>query len=362
MKAAVTRGGGLAPIPAALSVAPAGGLTTIALAVASALPIQLRSVGLAEMLAFAQHVATLPTAPVLILAEPGSPTEDLAKVIHDGSGTEHRGPWVGYSCSGMPEGQSEIELLGDPYGESTQAPSAVGRALGGTLFIKSISNLGLSAQARLVAQLRRAGAERFRLIGATEIDLRTQSREGRFREDLLAWLSRITITIPPLRTRPDDIEALAIEIACQQEHLGKTFRSVSPEAISKLRAHSYPGNEAELDRCIIRAAATQAGARIEVSSIEFDSSPASMASVFVTDSASSFEQRSGRPPTLAEIERAYLLWALERTTFNRTAAARLLGISYPTIAKKISDYHIDLRALAQSSSRGGRRAPKPPAD
>jgi DNA-binding NtrC family response regulator len=299
---------------------------------------------------------------VLILAERGSPVEELAKVIHEGAGGVSGRPWVGVRCEGRSESELEKELFGEVDGECPPH-AAVERARGGTLFISSISDVGSSAQARLAPRIRLAGTDGFRLVTATSLDLRTAVVAGRLRNDLAGSLSKVVISIPPLRKRPEDIESLAMDIAREQGLLrGKQVEGISPEGLSKLRGHSYPGNEAELDRSITRAVATHPGAVIGASSIDFDSSPSTLAAVFVGDAASSFEEEIGRPPTLAEVERAYLIWALRHTNINRTAAARLLGISYPTIAKKISDFQIDLASLAEKVGPVRRRIGKTRAD
>jgi DNA-binding NtrC family response regulator len=313
------------------------------------------SPGLALVAALARRVADIPGMAVLIVADRGAPTEALARVIHGGRSGDAGGTLVHVRCGDRSPTAIEVDLFGG-FGEpNPDAPAAVIRARGGTLFIDSIASLGAGAQARLAALLSEEAVLvpnhlDLRVIAATAVDLSAMVRQRRFRTDLFERISTITITIPPLRKRPEDIEVLATMFACEAARaVGRPFRGFSREALAKLRHHSYPGNEEELYRTVKRAIAGDRGARIGAFAIAFDSPPATVADMFVADTAIASDQGNGRLPTLAEVERAYVIWALKHTDFNRTAAARLLGISYPTIAKKIADYRIDLESLERAA-------------
>jgi two-component system NtrC family response regulator len=312
---------------------------------------ELNAPGLAEVVGFARRVSGFPATPVMLVAETGSPSAAIARIVHGGPSGESSRPWVHLACEGRPEEAIELDLFGRPRGRDNRTGAAVDRARGGTLFIDSILCLSPSCQTRLLAHLTRLDAEdgmALRVVAATSVDLRAAVRQRRLRADLVRRLSAITIAIPPLRRRLGDIESLASQVAHDSARsLDKPFQGFSPGALDRLRSHSFPENEEELDRTIRRATVMATGPTIEEAAIQFESPPLRVAELFVGDAVASFHEDNGRPPTLAEIERAYLVWALGHTNVNRTAAARLLGISYPTIAKKIVEYDIDITSLGE---------------
>jgi DNA-binding NtrC family response regulator len=313
----------------------------------------LNTPGLQEVTALARRVAIIPAA-VLIVAEKGGPAEALAQLIHLGSGTDSNREWLRLDTSSGPDFLDTQPCVGPSNAVGT--PLSQLSADGGTLFITSIEHLSPSSQVRLSALLlsNPSGTSRavHRVIAATSVDLSEEVKQRRFRRDLFERLTAITVTVPPLRKRPADIIILATMFArAEATTLGTSFGGFSGEAEDKLSLHSYPGNEEELYRTVKRAIAATGASAVTATSIEFDSPAETVANIFVDDQARSSRERNGRVPTLSEIERAYVVWALKYTSLNRTAAARLLGISYPTIAKKISDYGIDVASLGPPSDR-----------
>jgi DNA-binding NtrC family response regulator len=174
------------------------------------------------------------------------------------------------------------------------------------------------------------------------------------RADLLEQLSTVRISVPPLRAHPDDIEKLAVAYGRDEANaLGRAFEGFTPEATSKLVAHQFRENEAELRRVVRRALVLGEGARIDAPSILFDPVAAPVRKELFRDAVPDLgDDQNQDPPTLGDIERAYVVWMLKRTRRNRTAAARLLGISYPTLVKKIADFGIDLASLERDGKQG----------
>jgi len=315
---------------------------------------ELASPALANVLSSARAIARAPGLSALIVGEPGAPARAIAELIHSATPSPPRGsPWVEVQCAGIPEAIVEAELFEGSTPAARALKPAVERARGGTLFLDSIPHLGQSAQARLLALLlhksREQDRERLvRVVASSYENLRSVARDRRLRGDLIQALSTVTIAIPPLRVRIADIEALATAFASgEAEDLRRQFQGFSQEARAKLVAHPYRENEAELRRVIKRAFVLSPEAIITASAVVFDTAMPDASDAFVEEVASADLDRKRPPPTLADVEAAYVVWMLKHTKLNRTAAARLLGISYPTIMKKIRDHHIVLASIAE---------------
>ena len=325
--------------------------------------------------AIARQLAATRSVPVLIAAERGAPAEELARFIHTASGHASDRNWVVVRCRGIPERVIEAELFGDADNGTASSRPAIERARSGTLFIESVSDLGVAAQTRLEAfieterrqdETAATSAAPVRVVAAAGVDLKRAVRQRLFRAGLLEQLSVMTIAIPPLRTRLPDIVRLARRYArdCGRA-AGKEIAALSPEATAKLVDYPYPGNERELRTVIERAVIVERTSVLGADSVSFtddlDRNPqrvpnlprwaaaaeppppdaSSTRDLFPGYAPSRFAQEHGRPPTLSQVERAYISWMLKYTDGNRTAASRLLGISYPTIVKKMNDYGID---------------------
>jgi two-component system nitrogen regulation response regulator GlnG len=316
---------------------------------------ELDSPFLLDVISLAERVAISAGTPVLIQGEPGSPVEEVARLIHDRTPRARDDRWVAVRCQGLPEHAIELELFGGPVGRASASSPAVERARHGTLFIERVTDLGVAAQARLVALLENGARDpggSARVIAASSTDPASAVRDRSFRGDLLEQLSVVTIKIPPLRSRVPDVDRLSLAFAkANARSLGKHIDGLSPEAIAKLRGYPFPGNERELRNVIGRAVVVEVGTVLGADSIELGAPAPRCDEALVAELVAGVAEMHGRPATLAEIERAYIIWMLKHTNGNRTAASRMLGISYPTIAKKIVDYGIDLRMLV-SESRG----------
>ncbi len=316
------------------------------------------SPALSAATAIARQLAATRSVPVLIAAERGAPAEELARFIHVASGNAPDRNWVAVRCRGVPERVIEVELFGDSDGNSHAAGirPAIERARPGTLFIESVSDLGVTSQTQLEAFIEaerrldnattpdaaaRESAAPVRVVATATVDLKSAVRQRLFRAGLFEQLSVMTISIPPLRTRLPDIVRLARRYArdCGRA-AGKEIAALSPEATAKLVDYPYPGNERELRAVIERAVIIERTSILGADSVSFSTDDVAH-ELFPGYAPSRFAQEHGRPPTLSQIERAYISWMLKYTDGNRTAASRLLGISYPTIVKKMNDYGID---------------------
>jgi two-component system response regulator AtoC len=219
------------------------------------------------------------------------------------------------------------------------------------VFLDEIGDMPLATQAKLLKVLetqafRRLGGTRdieadVRFIAATHHDLRASVAAGAFRLDLYHRLDVFRITIPPLRERREDIVPLArFFLAELAARAGKDIRAIAPEAERRLLAYGFPGNVRELRNVIERAIILESGSTLSPHSVLLrDEEPAPAAGgVSVALPADEGEA----PPSLEQVEKAYLVQLLERAGGNRTQVARWMGVSYPTVMKKIVDYGIDI--------------------
>lgn len=317
---------------------------------------ELETPALSAATALARQLGATRGVPVLIAGERGAPAEELARLIHVASGNTPPRNWVAVRCRGVPERVIEIELFGDAHSRAAGIQPAIERTRPGTLFIESASDLGAAAQTQLESfiegQRRQSEAttpptEPVRVIVAASVDLKSAVRQRLFRAGLFEQLSVMTIALPPLRTRLADIVRLARRYArdCGRA-AGKEITALSAEATAKLVDYPYPGNERELRAVIERAVIIEPTSILGADSVSFSTDDGAH-ELFPGYAPARLAQEHGRPPTLSQIERAYISWMLKYTDGNRTAASRLLGISYPTIVKKMNDYGIDLREFLQ---------------
>ena len=218
-------------------------------------------------------------SPVLVHGESGTGKELVARSLHEAS-RRRSAPCVAINCGALPETLLETELFGSERGAFTDAvtrPGSFERANGGTLFLDEIGDMSLSAQARLLRvieqkELTRVGGSRtvslnVRVVSATHRDLRCEAARGAFRADLYYRLGVLTIRVPPLRDRPEDIPLLAAHFLSL---LGMPRAIVDEEALSILQAHPWPGNIRELRNVMERAALNAGHGRITASHIDFD--------------------------------------------------------------------------------------------
>ncbi|HEX2733928.1 MAG TPA: sigma-54-dependent Fis family transcriptional regulator [Polyangiaceae bacterium] len=310
-----------------------------------------QSNALARALAEAEVAARL-DACVLITGDTGTGKTQLARVIHDNS-TRAKQPFVTINCAAIPEALMENELFGAEAGaHSTAAKALVGKvaaAQGGTLFLDEIAELSVTAQAKLLQLLQnkeyyplgsaRSRKADLRIIAATNADLQERIALRTFREDLYYRLQVLSIKMPNLRSRQEDLDALArhfCQQACRQHGLREL--SLSPSALSALRAREWPGNVRELEHVIetgvLRASFQNVG-QLEVKHLFPDAAPQ-------TEEGRSFQEETRR------FQRDLLCRALIETDWNITETARRLDLARAHIYNLIKSFGI---SRDQMSSR-----------
>jgi DNA-binding NtrC family response regulator len=282
------------------------------------------------------------TATVLISGESGSGKELVARATHY-RGARASAPFVPVNCGGIPESLLESELFGHVRGAFTGATeSRAGffqTAEGGTIFLDEISETSLPMQVKLLRVLQdkevyMVGSTRFRkvdvrIIAATNKDLLALVNKGYFREDLYFRLNVLSITLPPLRERSDDILLLINHFAAKYaEEFGKPTPHFSDNALQVIRNYHWPGNVRELENVIQRLVVMSEDDVIEVSDL-----PSLMRFSALRD--------SGLNRTLAEVEAEYIKNILASVNQNKTKAAKILGIDRKTLREKLGRYSIE---------------------
>lgn len=291
--------------------------------------------------------AVAPTAvTVLIVGESGVGKELVARALH-ADGVRANGPFVALNCGAFAETLLESELFGHEKGAFTGAvtrhPGAFERADGGTLFLDEIGLAPRPVQIRLLRALEEREILRVgglapvsvdvRVIAASNRDLRELVRTGFFLPDLLYRLQVVTITVPPLRERPEDIRPLAERFAAQaaREH-GRVIDRLAPDYFDALAAHPWPGNVRELRNVVEASVILARGPILTRADLALD----------LADRLPAPGGESWPPPgmTLAQIEKEALRRSLARAGANRTQVARELNVSLRTVQRKIREYDL----------------------
>jgi two-component system response regulator HydG len=282
------------------------------------------------------------TATVLILGESGTGKEVVSHLLHQYS-ARASGPFIPINCAALPETILESELFGHEKGAFTGAErrqeGRFERANGGTILMDEVSEMSLKVQAKLLRVIEDGIVERLgggqpvkvdvRIISASNKDLEKLVREGLFREDLLYRLKVVTIKLPPLRYRPEDIPLLAGHFArLMAARHAKQIEGLTTAAMDILTAYPWPGNVRELQNAMERAVLICRGNTL---------TPEDLPSELFESGAS---QESGNitvpiGTTLEEMERMVIRETLRRTKNDRTLAARILGIAARTIYRKV---------------------------
>jgi len=281
-------------------------------------------------------------ATVLILGESGTGKELVARAIHQAS-PRSGGQFVAVDCGAIAEGVLESELFGHARGAFTGAQSArrglFEEASGGTLFLDEIGDVGPNLQSRLLRALqegtiRRVGTNEpvavdVRVVAATNRDLAQTVKDGRFREDLYFRLNVVTIQIPPLRERREDIPLLAEHFA-HKHGRPDGARAISESARDLLVAHDWPGNVRELENVVARALALNPAGVILPEDLP---EPLRGAGPAATPPGLALADR----PTLAELEKRYAELVLGEAGGNKTRAAEILGIDRKTLYRLLGE-------------------------
>jgi DNA-binding NtrC family response regulator len=284
---------------------------------------------------------------VLLQGESGTGKEVLARYIHELSGRAG-GAFVSINCGALPEGLLESELFGHVKGSFTGAirdkAGLFSAATNGTFFLDEIGETTPSTQVKLLRALQQrevipVGATEAipvnaRVIAATNRDLEDEIRRGAFRSDLYYRLNVISITLPPLRQRREDIPLLAETFLKRTaEYSGDEPKTLSLEASEALNEYSWPGNVRELEHALERAAILTKGSSVRVSALP--------ERVVDRKSKPLVNDEPAPNPTLDTIERAYIKWVLDNEGGNKSRAAEVLGIDPSTLYRKLARFGID---------------------
>ena len=304
---------------------------------------------MAERLREVEVIAASPVPMVLVTGESGTGKQAIARMLHEGS-PRAAGSFVELNCSAIPETLVESELFGHERGAFSDARERklglVEIADGGTLFLDEIGDLGLGAQAKLLTFLeqrtfRRVGATAVRrvdtrVVAATNRDLRAMVAAHALREDLYYRLNAITVHLPPLRERPEDVPALAAHfLEASAREFGRRFTSIAQEALGLLAAYRWPGNVRELRAVIARAVLLHDDEVLRTAHLPAELVAAALSAPPLRAPDAAPRDGDAAIPTLEEIELAHIRRVLEICQGNRTAAAQRLGITRQTLAKKI---------------------------
>jgi DNA-binding NtrC family response regulator len=283
---------------------------------------------------------------VLISGESGTGKEVLARYLHELS-VRADGPFVSINCGALPENLLESELFGHVRGSFTGAvrdkQGMFVAAKGGTFFLDEVGEMSPATQVKLLRVLQErevipVGATEaipvdVRIVAATNRDLDEEIRKGGFRSDLFYRLNVITMHLPPLRERPDDVPLLA-EYFLQRlsESRGRTLH-LAPETMEAMQGYDWPGNVRELENALERAAVMTPGEEI---------GPGALPARITERAPQPLVQASLPPnPTLEIIERAYIHWVLQAENGNKTKAAEVLGIDPSTLYRKLLRYGME---------------------
>jgi transcriptional regulator with PAS, ATPase and Fis domain len=311
------------------------------------------SPALQEAIRVARRVASRGGANALLCGEPGTGKEVFARGIHY-AGIRPAAPFVAVNCAAIPSQLLESELFGYERGAFTDAKQMkqglLELARDGTLFLGEIASLPLHLQPKLLRALeerrvRRVGGfdeieVRCRVIAATNVPLEDLVADGAFREDLFYRLNVLRVNIPPLRERQGDVALLAerflSELAATH---GLSPAQLSPTARAALEAHHWPGNVRELKNVIDRALVMSDGRRIEPSHLLLEPH-AERERAHGRDRSGGVILVPGVGRSLRSVEAELVRLTLRLTDGNKSAAARILGISRPTLHRKIGEYGI----------------------
>jgi transcriptional regulator with PAS, ATPase and Fis domain len=282
-------------------------------------------------------------ANILVLGDSGTGKDAVARLIHDRSPRRDR-PFVKIDCASLPEDLLESELFGYEKGAFTGAtdskPGRFEAAHGGTIVLDEIASLISASQAKLLRVIEERSFERLggkqsisidvRIVALANVDMKEAVRARAFRDDLYYRLAVVSIELPRLVDRNEDLPELAGEFVRQFAlRNGRRSAGLSPEALELLGAYDFPGNVRELRNIVEQAVLKSDGEMIEAEHLPD-----------YLRSAARFMQSRSHKPSLAEIEAVYIREVLEHTRGNKTRAAEILGISRKNLYEKMRRYNV----------------------
>ena len=286
-------------------------------------------------------------APVFISGESGTGKDLVAKMIHLHSSRKSK-PFIPVNCGAIPHDLLESELFGHAKGSFTGAikdkEGLFKAADEGTLFLDEVADIPSHMQVKLLRaiqekKIRPIGAQKeinidIRILSATNRDLKKSVSDGQFREDLFYRINVIEVNVSPLRDRKDDVELLAkyiLEKISVKEAI--SCPEISKPALSILEQYSFPGNVRELENILERAVAMSGGELIDEDSLNIQN--------LHEDREDEPKKSEDLDSLLVEVEREQILGALEKTRWNRTAAAKILGISFRALRYRLEKLGLD---------------------
>lgn len=326
-------------------------------------------------LAMAEQIAPS-EASVLITGESGTGKEVVARHIHRKSSRASK-PFIAVNCAAIPANLMESELFGHEKGAFTGALSRrLGKfeeANGGTLLLDEISEMDIGLQAKLLRAIQEREIDRvggskpvkvnIRILATSNRDLEAEVKKGTFREDLYFRLNVISLPLPSLKDRLDDIPPLSdYFVEKYSKANGLPSRKLTGEAIAKLKSHAWPGNVRELENIIHRAVLMAQGNAIDEQAILLPVKAATQAAAVVTPAVPTVAPTETAAPaapkrndlvgrTVGEVERELIIDTLDHCLGNRTQAAQVLGISIRTLRNKLKQYQEE--GVTPRSGTGG---------
>jgi DNA-binding NtrC family response regulator len=317
-----------------------------------------RSPAMVEVFKLVARVAPSKST-VLILGESGTGKEVIARSIHRHSGRAQR-PFVAVDCGALTETLLESELFGHARGAFTGAVSdkkgVFQLAHGGTCFLDEIGDISANMQAKLLRvlqeeEVRPVGAKDWvkidvRVMAATNKDLADRVKSGSFREDLYYRLNVVAIRLPPLRERPEDIEALAETFIHRYSQLArKRITGISHEALERLKTYSWPGNVRQLENAIERAVVLSAHPVLTLEDLPRE----------VRVDSPALEEKTERGllpvsdmPSLEEVKRRYALYVIDRVRGNMSQAAKILNVDRRSLYRMLARWKTEPLAATEA--------------
>ncbi|HST20570.1 MAG TPA: sigma-54 dependent transcriptional regulator, partial [Blastocatellia bacterium] len=293
---------------------------------------------------------------VLITGESGTGKELVARAMHRNS-PRSVSSFVAVNCGAITETLLESELFGHTKGSFTGAVSdkrgLFEEAHNGTIFLDEIGETSLALQVKLLrvlqeSEVRRVGSARairidVRVLAATNRDLEREVKEGRFREDLFYRLSVVTLRVPPLRERAEDLRLLAVHALKHARDAGARATTISEEVLALLEQYEWPGNVRELENTIEHAALYARGSVITPDDLPEKLRKHSRSAERANKTQVLYEDL----PTLDELERRYLIYVLQSVGGSRTRAAEVMAIDRRTLYRMAERYGINLKETAE---------------
>jgi len=288
-------------------------------------------------------------ASVLILGESGTGKELLAKYLHYKSRRKDK-PFIALNCAAIPETLLEAELFGIEKGVATGVSSRQGKfelANGGTILLDEIGDMSILTQSKVLRilndqEFQRVGGKEdikvdVRIIAATNKDLLDDSNSGKFRDDLYYRLNVVSVNLPPLRERKEDIPLLTkYFIEKSAANFDKNVKNINKKAVNMLEIYDWPGNIRQLENACARAVILA-----EENTITTSDLPAYINDTSILGPSQLFDSNKGEILSLKEMEKRYIQFVLKKFEGNKTQCAKSLGIGRNTLYEKIKEYELE---------------------